>query len=92
MLWVDVRKIHSDRWLVIEALEAHSEGGKRHIDRLAVVEMCPDGFAAFQSYRRLHQDHPQREFYFVSTRREALDIQERQRLGIRPDLTGFVLV
>jgi hypothetical protein len=35
------------------------------------------------SYRRLHQQYPSREFYFVHTSREELDIREQQWLGIR---------
>jgi len=34
-------------------------------------------------YRRLHQQYPIREFYFVNTGRETLDIRERKWLGIR---------
>lgn len=83
MRWPDIRKTYPDQWLVIEALEAHTEDGERILDRLMVIETCPDGAAAFQSYRRLHQEYPQREFYFVSTRRETLTIHERQWLGVR---------
>ncbi|MCC7355070.1 MAG: hypothetical protein IT330_15100 [Anaerolineae bacterium] len=53
------------------------------MDRLAVIELCPNGNTAMQRYRRLHQEYPQREFYFVHTSREELDIRERQWLGIR---------
>jgi hypothetical protein len=45
--------------------------------------LCSDGSAAFQCYRRLHQQFPQREFYFLHTSREALDIRESRWLGIR---------
>jgi hypothetical protein len=33
----------------------------------------------------LHQQYPEREFYFVHTDREDLDIRERHWLGIRRD-------
>ncbi|MCJ7435091.1 MAG: hypothetical protein MUO77_16535 [Anaerolineales bacterium] len=36
-----------------------------------------------QKYRRLYQQHSEREFYFVHTSRKQLDIQERQWFGIR---------
>jgi len=32
-----------------------------------------------QSYRRLHQQYPIREFYFVNTGRETLDIREHNQ-------------
>ncbi|HEY7953940.1 MAG: hypothetical protein ACHQ17_03035 [Polyangia bacterium] len=83
MRWSEVRSLHPDQWLVVEALEAHSEGGRRIPDRLAVVEVCIDGSAAFRRYRRLHQDHPARELYFVHTQNAELEIEERPWIGVR---------
>ena len=54
---------------MIESLEAHTEDNRRVLDRIAVVKVCPDGATAIQSYRRLHQQRPTREFYFVHTAR-----------------------
>ena len=83
MLWTDVRNVYPNQWLIIEALEAHTEDNRRLLDRIAVVETCADGTAALQSYRRLHQQYPLREFYFVHTNREELEIIEREWTGIR---------
>jgi hypothetical protein len=84
MRWSSVRKAYPDQWLVIEALKAHSdENRNRVLDKIAVVETCPDGTKAMQSYRKLHQQHPEREYYYVHTSRDSLDIRERQWLGIR---------
>jgi len=84
MQWSEVRKAYPDQWLIIEALQAHTTPhGRRILDKLAVIERCSDGKAAMESYRRLHQQYPTREFYFVNTSREELDIHERQWLGIR---------
>jgi hypothetical protein len=83
MQWSEVRQAYPDQWLVFEALEAHTEQNQRRLDRLAVVELCADGQVALQSYRRLHQQYPQREFYFVHTSREELTILERYWAGVR---------
>jgi len=84
MQWSDIRKAYPDQWLIIEALQAYTTcDNRRHLDKIAIIERCVDGSAAMQSYRRLHQQHPSREFYFVHTSREELDIRERQWLGIR---------
>jgi hypothetical protein len=83
MHWQEIREQYPDQWLVIEALEAHTEDQQRYLDRITVVECCLDGGAALQRYRQLHQEYPLREFYFVHTARETLDIRERQWLGIR---------
>ena len=84
MRWSEIRTAYPDRWLVVEALEAHtSDKGQRWIGRLAVIETCTDGQSAMQRYRQLHQEYPQREFYFVHTSREDLNIRERYWLGVR---------
>ncbi len=84
MIWQEVRKLYPVQWLVIEALEAHTTSdNQRQLDRIAVIETCSDGQAAMQVYRRLHQQFPLREFYFVHTSREKLNIQERRWVGIR---------
>ncbi len=84
MLWPEIRKVYPQQWLIIEALEAHTESGnQRHLDRLAVVERCSDGSMAMQRYRHLHRQYPHREFYFVHTSRTELIITEQQWMGIR---------
>ena len=86
MLWSDIRKTHPDQWLVIEALQAHTTpNNQRKLDEMAVVEIYADGSAAMSGYRHLHSQYPVREFYFVHTSREKLDIRERQWVGIRRD-------
>ena len=78
MLWAEIRQAYPNQWLIIEALEAHTTPDKqRHLDCLAVIDTCPDGSAALQRYRHLHQQYPLREFYFVHTSRAELDIRER---------------
>jgi len=84
MQWAEVREIYPDQWLVIEALQAHTTpDSQRHLEEVAVIERCDSGSAAMMSYRDLHQQYPTREFYFVHTSREKLDIRERQWIGIR---------
>lgn len=84
MNWPDVRAAYPDQWLVIEAIEAHTTEDSFIVpDRLAVIETCPDGATAMQRYRQIHQEFPQREFYFIHTSREELAVRERQWLGVR---------
>lgn len=81
MRWSDVRAAYPNQWLVIEALEAHSDEDQRHIDRIAVIETCTDGAAAMQCYNQMHRQYPQREFYFVHTSRETLEILESRSVS-----------
>jgi hypothetical protein len=82
--WTELRKIYPNQWLVVEALKAHTTfDQKRHVEQLAVLESCSTGSAAMQKYRKFHQQYPTREFYFVHTSREELDIRVRKWLGVR---------
>ena len=90
MQWNEIRQAYPGQWLIIEALEAHTENRQRVLDRIAVIETCPDGTTAMQNYRRLHQQYPLREFYFVHTRRQHLNIIERQWTGIRGNYAANV--
>jgi len=83
MIWSEVQKAYPNQWLIIEALDAHTEDNRRLLDCIAVVETCADGASAMQGYQRLHREYPMREFYFVHTGRESLDIHERHWIGIR---------
>ncbi|MEA1967638.1 MAG: hypothetical protein U9N77_05420 [Thermodesulfobacteriota bacterium] len=86
MQWYDVRKAYPNQWLIIEALHAHTTRENRRIlDKIAIVDRCTDGNSAMQSYRQVHRQYPNREFYFVHTSREELNIIERQWVGIRRD-------
>jgi hypothetical protein len=83
MRWQELREQYPDQWLIIEALEAHTEDQQRILDHILVVEGCADGAEALARYQALHRQFPQREFYFVHTARETLDIRERSWLGLR---------
>ena len=84
MQWSDVRQAYPNEWLIIEALDAETTPDhQRKLKRIDVIERCPDGGAALQNYRRLHHQYPLREFYYVHTGREELDIREQTWVGIR---------
>ena len=83
MIWSEVRQAYPNRWLIIEAVAAHTADERRILDKIAVMEACDDNAAVMLAYERWHQAYPQREFYFAHTGREELDIRERRWLGIR---------
>jgi len=83
MQWQEIRERYPHRWLVLEAVEAHSEGGRRFLDDLDVLAEHDDIAQATDTYRRLHRNWPHREFYVLHTNRETLDVRERFWAGIR---------
>ncbi len=83
MTWHEICQHYPHTWLLIEAIKAHSDSGKRILDQMAVISTFSDSVTAMQSYADLHKDAPQRELYIFHSDREQLDIVERTWLGIR---------
>ena len=83
MQWIDIRRHYPHQWLLVEALLAHSDSGKRQLDELAVVDAFSDGESALRAYLRIHRDAPVRELYVIHSDREELEITERAWLGLR---------
>lgn len=83
MNWQQIRQRYPNQWLLVEAIKAHSEGNKRVLEQLAVLDAFPDSVLAMQDYARLHRQTPERELYVFHTSREQLDVIERKWLGIR---------
>ncbi|MBI5653220.1 MAG: hypothetical protein HZC40_22655 [Chloroflexi bacterium] len=83
MQWDEIRTRYPQQWLLIEAIQAHSESSRRILDQLAVVNSFSDSVAAMQTYSQLHHQFPERELYVFHTSRENLEITERRWMGIR---------
>lgn len=83
MTWTDIRRHYPHQWLLVEAVLAHSQAGKRHLDQLALVDAFSDGETALRAYLRFHRDAPMRELYVIHSDREELEITERASLGLR---------
>lgn len=83
MKWQEIREQFPGQWLLVEATQAHSDGGKRIVDELIVVRTFSDSLDAMHEYGELHQQDPWREYYVFHTDRKELEIRERFWLGIR---------
>ena len=83
MHWNEIRQHYPAQWLLVEAVDAHSENGKRILEQLAVIDIFPDSVAAMKRYAQLHRAMPAHEYYVFHSNRETLDIAERQWIGVR---------
>lgn len=83
MKWEEVRRHYPRQWLLVEALEAHSNEGKRFLDELGVLGVFPDSTQALHRYVQLHHKTPEREMYVLHTDRVQLEFEERHWLGLR---------
>lgn len=87
MLWEEVKKAYPDQWVIIEAIEAHTEGDKRIISQIIVVDnFQDDNNKALLQYLQLHRRHRERELYVVHTSRPELDIIEQRWIGVRANI------
>lgn len=83
MNWESIQKNYPSQWVLVEAIEARSEAGKRILDQLAVLDTYPDSLSAMRSYKAFHKKCPKRELYVLHTNRRELNIEERRWVGIR---------
>ncbi|NJN93850.1 MAG: hypothetical protein HC875_07045 [Anaerolineales bacterium] len=83
MQWIEIRQRYPHQWLLVEAIKAHSEAGKRVVEELTVINTFPDARTAMKGYLQFHEEKPERELFVLHTDREILDITERRWLGIR---------
>ena len=84
MIWEEVQKLYPSSWLVIEAIEAKTEGQDRVIDKLSVLDFFAEETSknALLKYLQLHKTYPERELYVVHSSRPELDIKEKQWVGL----------
>lgn len=83
MKWEEVRKIYADKWILFEAIEAHSKDGKRIIDDLSVINSYEEGKEALKEYADKHRKDKAREMYVYNTKNKQLLIEERTWIGVR---------
>ena len=75
MIWEDIKKAYPDHWMIIEAIEAHTEVDERILNNIAVVETFrDDNNRAILEYVKLHRKHREKELYVVHTSRAELGI------------------
>ena len=84
MTWESVRKTFPEQWVLIEAINAKTEGDKRIVEDMDVIgSFADDGDGAFQKYIELHKVHKEREYYIYHTSNNVLNIGVKKCLGVR---------
>ncbi len=83
MLWEEVKKVHPNQWVIIEAIEARTKDNKRIIGQMTVVNTFHnDNNQALLQYLQLHRKHRERELYVVHTTRPELNIIQQNWSGL----------
>jgi len=61
MRWNDFKKTTPNQWVIIEAIDAYTEGEKRIIEDIQLVELFgEDNIGASRHYAQLHKAHPKK--------------------------------
>lgn len=85
MRWEEVKKAYPSEWVLIEAIEAKTEGDNRIVEEISIIDIFKnDSQKAMNKYVQLHKLHKEREYYVVHTDRPELDIKVLKWLGVRP--------
>jgi hypothetical protein len=81
MNWKEIRQLHPEQWLLLEALEAESNTKTRYLKNLAVLERYSDSMTALRAYRELKKISPARELLVLHTNRIEPIIGQRHYVG-----------
>ncbi len=83
MKWSEIRKYYPNKFVLVEALKAHSSENKRYIEDMTVVSCYEDTTKAWADYKKLRQESPTREFYIFHTSKEDIEVVEQKFTGVR---------
>jgi len=83
MLWQEIREKYPSKWLVIEAKKFHQADDKFVVEDLEVLEIFDKSFDAYDQYRSLHREQPNKEFLFANTEMSILEIPTTRWMGVR---------
>jgi len=84
MKWQNIRQQYPQKWVLAEALEAHTtEENRRIVEQWAVIDAFADFYPAMELYQQLHEKSPQREMYVAHTDSDEVQIKVRHWHGVR---------
>lgn len=83
MKWEEVRKVYPNKWILLEAIEAHSKENKRIVEEFSVINVFDNGKEALKEYAEKHKKDKSREMYVYHTKNGNLTIEERNWIGVR---------
>ncbi|AMV12263.1 hypothetical protein GT3570_15210 [Geobacillus thermoleovorans] len=83
MRWAEIRQTYPNQFVLVEAVSACSQHGKRMIEDMAVVGCYEHVSEAWSSYKQQHRTFPEKELYIFHTSNERIEVEERYFIGAR---------
>ena len=84
MKWEDVRQAFPEQWILIEAIQAHTnKKNERVLEEIVPLDRFSNSPDAMRVYQEIHRDEPNRELYVLHTSRKRPNIIEKKWAGVR---------
>lgn len=84
MKWEDIRQAFPEQWVLIEAVQAHTDDkSERVLEEITLLKRFSTSPDAMKAYQEIHRENPKREFYVLHTSRKDPDIIEKKWVGVR---------
>ncbi|TRM10877.1 hypothetical protein FH966_03615 [Lentibacillus cibarius] len=84
MKWEDVRQAFPEQWVLIEAVQAHTDDkSERVLEEISLLKNFSKYSDAMKAYQKIHQENPERELYVLHTSRKEPNIIEKKWVGVR---------
>jgi hypothetical protein len=83
MTWEQIRAHYPDQWVIMEALQAKTDGDRRVFEQLAVLDSCVDNGELFPRYKKLRAAFPGKELIFYHSANTTMDVKIKNWYGVR---------
>lgn len=83
MDWDLVREQFPDKLVLVEALSATSKDSIRTVKEMAIISSFDDNMAAWNAYKRIHKENPEKEIYVFHTSKASPEVVEKFFIGVR---------
>lgn len=83
MKWSEVRDQYPDQIVLVEALKTSSQNKMRNIEEMSILSDFRDSIAAWQEYKKIHKENPEKELYIFHTSKRKAEVVEQFFAGIR---------
>ncbi len=84
MKWAELCQAFPDQWVLIEAIQAYTNGeSERILEEVALLKTFSNSPEAMRVYRNHHRENPSRELYVLHTNRTKPNIIEKKWVGVR---------
>lgn len=73
--WEQIRQKYPNSWVLVEAIDARTEQGKRVFQHMDLLDSFGGDFKSmWDCYKVFRERHPDREYVFYHTRNAVIDI------------------